>query len=260
MSPTAVSPMASPIGIRRKKGSVTVCRTGKFGCSSRVTTRQAESMKSPRPRASIRYSGQCWSTAVSAPDRGVVMDAATAGRSPTLVPTSTLIALIISSAGFAMAGLAPALLEQLGHESRPAGLMARANAGTVVAVEVFIKPDEIPPVGVGLELGDAPVDRPSPVRSAQENAGQASGELSRYVPEGRARSRPGWALDLEAGAVEMVELLKGLDQQVVDGKPDRPTPVGVSAEEARARFRRFVVHAVFVAIDDEHAGVVAVEL
>src|SRR5437667_12856375 len=90
-----------------------------------------------------------------------------------------------------MAGLATALLEQLGHESGPAGLMARADAGAVVAVEVFVKPDEVPPVGVGLELGDAPVDRPSPVRRAQENTGQASGELSRHVPEGRAGTRPG---------------------------------------------------------------------
>src|SRR5881628_1285313 len=193
MSPTAVSPIASPMGIRRTKGSVTVCRTGEFGCPSRVTNRQAESIKSPRPRASIRYSGQCSSTAVSARDRGVTRDAATSGRSPTRIPTSTLIALTLRSTDSRMTGLATALLEQLGHESGPAGLMARADAGAVVAVEVFVQPDEVPPVGVGFELGDAPVNRPSPVRPAQENAGQASGELRRYVPEGRALTRSGWA-------------------------------------------------------------------
>ena len=159
-----------------------------------------------------------------------------------------------------MTGLATALLEQLGHESSPAGLMARADAGAVVAVEVFVQPDEVPPVGVSLELGDAPVNRPSPVRPAQENTGQASGELSRYVPEGRALARSGRALDLKAGTIEVVELLKGLDQQVVDGKPDRSAPIGVAAEEARARFRGFVVYAVFVAIDDEPIGVITVEL
>src|SRR5512145_965023 len=138
--------------------------------------------------------------------------------------------------------------------------MARADAGAVVAVEVFVQPDEVPPVRVGLELGDASVDRPSPIRPAQENAGQASGELSRYVPESRAQTRPGRALDLEAGAVEVVELLKGLDQEVVDGKPDRSAPVGVSTEEAGARFCGFVVHTVLAAIDDEHVGTVAVKL
>src|SRR6267142_4591119 len=132
--------------------------------------------------------------------------------------------------------------------------MTRADAGAVIAVEVFVQPDEISPVRVGLELGDASVDRPSPIRPAQENTGQASGELSRYVPEGRVLTRSGRALDLKAGTIEVVELLKGLDQRVVDGKPDRSTPVGVSAEEARTRLGRFVVDAVFVAVDDEHAG------
>src|SRR5436309_5234648 len=138
--------------------------------------------------------------------------------------------------------------------------MARADARAVVAVEVFVQPDEVPPVRIGLELGDASVDRPSPIRSAQENTGQASGELSRYVPEGRALTRSGRALDLKAGAVEVVELLEGLDQQVVDGKPDRSAPVGISAEEARARFCRFVVHAVFVAIDDQPVRMVPMEV
>src|SRR5258705_13593819 len=119
--------------------------------------------------------------------------------------------------------------------------MARANAGAVIAVEVFVQPDEISPVRVGLELGDASVDRPSAIRPAQENTGQASGELSGYVPEGRALTRSGRALDLKAGTIEVVELLKGLDQQVVDGKPDRSAPVGISAEEPRARFVRVVV-------------------
>src|SRR5688572_29739473 len=106
--------------------------------------------------------------------------------------------------------------------------MTRADAGAVIAVEVFVQPDEVSPVRVRLELGDASVDRSSPIRPAQENTGQASGELSRYVPEGRALTRSDRALDLKAGAVEVIEFLEGLDQQVVDWKPDRSAPVGVS--------------------------------
>src|SRR5207249_4136432 len=109
------------------------------------------------------------------------------------------------------------------------------------------------PVMVGLELGVASVDRSSPIWPAQENTGQASGKLSRYVPDGRALARSGRALDLKAGTIEVVELLKGLDQQVVDGKPDRSAPVGISAEEARARFCRFVIQAALEAgepVDD----------
>src|SRR5262245_37592528 len=216
MIPMAVSPIASPMGILRKKGSGTVCRTGELGCSSSVTNRHAESMKSPSPMASMRYSGQCCRSAAGAP----------------------------------RPRLATALLKELGDQPGPAGLMAGAEAGAVVAVEVFVEPDEIPPVRVGLKLGDAAVHRPSPIRSAQEDARQASREIGRDVPQGRARTRSGRVLDPQAGTVEVVELLKGLDQQVVDGKPDRPSPVGVSSEKAGARLGRLVVHTMLPAVHE----------
>ena len=58
MMAMAVSPMARPIGIRRRTAAVTVWRTGESGCSSRAANRQADSMNRPSPPASIRYSGQ----------------------------------------------------------------------------------------------------------------------------------------------------------------------------------------------------------
>src|SRR5262245_1862256 len=226
MIPTAVSPIASPIGIRRRKGCVITWRTGELGCSSSVTNRQAENMKSPRPVASMRYSGQCWRIAAGAPR-------------PRLVT---------------------ALLEELGDQSGPAGLMARAETGAVVAVEIFVERDEVPPLRVGLELGDAAVDRPAAIRPAEEDARQPSREIRRDVPQGRTRTRSGRVLDLKVGTVEVVELLKGLDQQVIDRKPDRAPPVGVSTEQIGARLGRFVVHAMLLAVHDDDAGVVTVDL
>ena len=38
----------------------------------------------------------------------------------------------------------------------------------------------------------------------------------------------------------MVQLLQRFDQEVIDGKPDRPPPVGVAAEQAAFRFSRLV--------------------
>src|SRR5262245_65977147 len=118
---------------------------------------QAVSMKSPRPIASMRYSGQCWRIAAGA-------------------PRSTL---------------TTALLEELGDQSCPAGLMARADAGTIVAVKVFVEPDEVPPVWVGLELGDASMDRPSTVGPAKEDKCQASREMGRDIPQRCVRTRAG---------------------------------------------------------------------
>src|SRR5215813_8124535 len=48
-----------------------------------------------------------------------------------------------------------------GDHSSPARLMARANAGAVVAVEVLVEEDEIPPVRVLLELPAASVHGPA---------------------------------------------------------------------------------------------------
>ena len=44
-----------------------------------------------------------------------------------------------------------ALLQQLGDQAGPAGLMAGAEPGAVVAVEVFVEQDQVAPVRIGLE-------------------------------------------------------------------------------------------------------------
>ena len=50
-------------------------------------------------------------------------------------------------------------LDELGHQPGPAGLMAGAQPGTVVAVEVFVEEDVVAPVGIGLEFLRAAIDR-----------------------------------------------------------------------------------------------------
>src|SRR5262245_53472399 len=45
-------------------------------------------------------------------------------------------------------GLLPALLEQFRHQPRPAGLMAGADAGASVAVEVLVEEDQVAPVRI----------------------------------------------------------------------------------------------------------------
>ena len=44
------------------------------------------------------------------------------------------------------------LLDELGDQSGPTGLVARADPGAVVAVEVFVERDQIAPVRVVLEF------------------------------------------------------------------------------------------------------------
>ena len=61
MIAAAVSPIAIPIGSRWTDGEITDATTGasgEAGWRSSVAKPAAESMKSPRHAASIRYSGQ----------------------------------------------------------------------------------------------------------------------------------------------------------------------------------------------------------
>ena len=46
-----------------------------------------------------------------------------------------------------------------------------------------------------------------------------------------------------------MEFLKRLDEQIVDGKPHRATPIGVAAEEPADRFARLIVDPVLFAVE-----------
>src|SRR5581483_5580762 len=69
--------------------------------------------------------------------------------------------------------LLAALLEELGHQRRPARLVARADPGAVVPVEVLVEEDQVPPVRIALELLGPAVDRPPPVGPSQEQPREA---------------------------------------------------------------------------------------
>ena len=64
--------------------------------------------------------------------------------------------------------------------------------------------------------------------------------------------------DPELGAVVAVERAQRLQEEVVDRPPDRPSPVGVAAERARPRLRRFVAHAMGRPAQLEHERPVVV--
>src|SRR5437763_13515237 len=100
-------------------------------------------MNSPSPAASHRYSGQCRRAAPSI--------------------------------------LRPALLQELGHEAGPAGLMAGADTGAVVAVEILVEQRQVSPVRVAPEELEAPVHGPASILVDEEDADQPAGQLGGYV-------------------------------------------------------------------------------
>src|SRR6185295_7121062 len=69
--------------------------------------------------------------------------------------------------------LFPALLQELGDEAGPTRLMARADAGAIVAVEVFVEGNQVAPVGIGLKFLGRAKHRPSLIVVLQKNARQS---------------------------------------------------------------------------------------
>src|SRR5436190_4208298 len=74
-------------------------------------------------------------------------------------------------------------LDEFRDEPRPAGLVAGAQPGAVVAMEVFVEEDVIAPMGIGLELLRAAVDGSPPVLIAEKGFGQAIRELLAHLEE-----------------------------------------------------------------------------
>ena len=73
-------------------------------------------------------------------------------------------------------------LDQLRHDARPPGLVTRTEAGPIVAVEVFVEEDVVPPVRILLKLLGAAVHRPASAAVAQEDPREAIGNLLRHLP------------------------------------------------------------------------------
>src|SRR3954452_15674398 len=102
-------------------------------------------------------------------------------------------------------------------------------------MEVFVERDQIPPVRIALEELLLPEDRPQPLLVTQEGARESPRQLHRDLIQGQELAGARRTLNLEIVAVVMVELLERLDNQVVDGKPDRAPPVRVAAKQAAVR-------------------------
>ena len=47
---------------------------------------------------------------------------------------------------------------------------------------------------------------------------------------------------------------KGLKNQVVDWKPDRTSPIGITAEQIGITFSRYIVDTIFLAVGAEDVG------
>ena len=146
------------------------------------------------------------------------------------------------------------LLDQFRDQRGPAGLMAGADARAIVAVEVFVKRDEIPPVRIVLKFLRTAENRPAAVFVAEKNPRESLGNFACDLPQIEHFAGACRAFDFVAVAKEVMKLLQRFNEQKIHREPDRPAPIGVAAEQSGARLRRLVIDAVFRAVAPELVG------
>src|SRR5690349_3167916 len=108
--------------------------------------------------------------------------------------------------------------------------MGSADAASAVPVEVFEEQQVVAEMRVVLQARILREHRAMPVLVLEEDARQPCAELFGHIVDRDEVARADRALDLEVIAVIVMELLQRLDDEEVDGKPDRPAPVRVAAE------------------------------
>src|SRR6266542_857753 len=87
---------------------------------------------------------------------------------------------------------------------------------------------------------------------------EAPGNLHRNLPKIHHVPRAGGAFHHEIIAEVVMELLERFDNEIVDRKPARTTPVRIAAEESGCRFSRLIVNRILHSIDAETVRLVPV--
>src|SRR5262249_2643371 len=130
----------------------------------------------------------------------------------------------------------------------PTCLMTRPDAGAVVAVKVFVKPNQIVPMRIGLELLVHPKDWTASAFIAKKDTSEPAGQLRGHFPQRHHLPRARRTLDSVIFAQVMMKLLQRFNDQIIYRKPDRASPIRVAAEQVRAGLRRLVVDAVLASV------------
>src|SRR5262249_15447991 len=118
----------------------------------------------------------------------------------------------LSLRGAAISGSFTALLEQFCYQAGPACLMIRADAGAVVAVEVFVKQNEVAPVRIAMEKFQTARGWTPSIFAAHKNTTEAPGKFAGDLPKIRLRFGTRRAGNSEVFAIIVMKLLQRFDQ------------------------------------------------
>src|SRR5438477_12233152 len=103
--------------------------------------------------------------------------------------------------------------------------MAGAKAATGIAMEMLIKQHQLFPIVLIGQATIFTIERPLTRFIRQKELHQASLDFPRNLRQVHHLPRSGWTFHLEGAANKMVIALQRLNQQIIQWKPDRATPV-----------------------------------
>ena len=104
------------------------------------------------------------------------------------------------------------LLEELGDEGRPPGLVRRSKSGARIAMKILVKEEQIAEMRVALELLDGTVKGTASVRIRSENGDQPARKVARDLPERGEFAGTRREFDAIPIAEKEVEVLQRFDQ------------------------------------------------
>src|SRR5437879_1968875 len=150
--------------------------------------------------------------------------------------------------GLGVATVLAALLEELRHKPGPSGLMAGADSRPIIAVEILVEKQVVPPMRIRLKFFRSAENSSPAVRIPEKDVDQTMRKLGGHLPERHEAAGTGRTLHLKFLPDVMMKFLKGFDQKEVDRHPDGAAPIGVAAEKTGGGFRRLIGDFVDVAL------------
>lgn len=130
--------------------------------------------------------------------------------------------------------------QQIGHKSRPSGLVGGTQPQAGFSVKVLVKEEQVPPVRISLEGAIYLESRAKSLAIPAKDIDKPFRDFIRRLPQSHPLASQGRGRNGEAVREVSMDLLQSPYQKIVQGKPDGSAPVGIAAEEPRLGFPRFI--------------------
>src|SRR6478672_13228687 len=107
--------------------------------------------------------------------------------------------------------------------------MTGAKTGAIIPVKIFVERNQVSPVSVRLKLLVSAKHWSSAIVVEQKDSGKTARDSRGHFPERHHLTRTSRAFHFKIIAMVAMKPLQRFNQQIVEWKPYRPTPVGIAA-------------------------------